>query len=148
MDKINKSFKSISLIVFFGLVASKAYTQAAKPLTKENTWTFTYIKASSGQHENVRAFLEKNWLVMDSVAVAQGLINKYELIENVDAVNNSSAEWDFIVAVEYLTRGTYADIADKFEVIRKQHQTIKIESKTLKEMASIIKSETVTKKVY
>jgi hypothetical protein len=148
MDKINNTFKSISLIVFFALIASTAYAQAAKPLTKENTWTFTYIKATSGQHDNVRTFLEKNWLVMDSVAVAQGLINKYELIENLDAIHNPNVEWDFIVAVEYFTRATYTDIADKFEVIRKQHQTIKIEGKTLKELGSILKSETVIKKVY
>lgn len=148
MSPFYKFFKSVSLVLFFGLFTSLAYAQTGKPVTKENTWTFTYLKANAGQHENLRVFLEKNWLAMDSVAVAQGLINKYELIENLDAVNNSSAEWNFIVAVEYFTSATYADIADKFEVIRKQHQTIKIEGKTLKELGSILKSETVIKKVY
>jgi hypothetical protein len=148
MKKLNRHYQYLFLCSLIYILASNTYAQTTKKLNKENTWTFTYLKANPDQHKNVKAFLEKNWLVMDSVAVTQGLINKYELIENLDAINNSSAEWDFIVAVEYFTRETYVDIADKFEVIRKQHETIKIEGKTLKELGSILKSETVIKNVY
>jgi hypothetical protein len=148
MSPFYKFLKSVSLTLFFGLFTSLVYAQTDKPVNKENTWTFTYMKANPGEHTNVKAFLERNWLAMDSIAVVQGLINKYELIENIEAQQNPNAEWNFIVAVEYFTRNTYADIADKFELIRKQHQIIKIEGKTLKELGSILKSETVTKNVH
>ncbi|NBW36333.1 MAG: hypothetical protein EBR30_15205 [Cytophagia bacterium] len=148
MNSFNNFFKSVSLVLFFGLVTALAYAQTSKPVNKENTWTFTYLKANPGEHSNVKAFLERNWLAMDSIAVVQGLINKYELIENIEGQHNPNTKWNFIVAVEYFTRNTYTDIADKFELIRKQHQTIKIEGKTLKELGSILKSETVIKKVH
>jgi hypothetical protein len=85
---------------------------------------------------------------MDSIAVTRGLINKYELIENVVDDSNPVSEWDFIVAVEYFTKGTYSDIADKFEVIRKSHTTIKVDGLVLKDIGKIVRSETVKKSDY
>jgi len=80
---------------------------------------------------------------MDSVAVEQGLLKSYELIENLD--ESESREWDFIVAVEYFTRDTYADIADAFGQIRSAHQTIKVNGLTFPEAGQVVKSEVVKK---
>ena len=78
----------------------------------QNTWTYTYLKAHEGQKENLKQFLEKNWFTMDSIAVQQGLFNDYRLIYNNDTT--TEVQWDFIVAVEYFTKGTYADIENEW----------------------------------
>ena len=125
-----------------------SHAQSKTQSANTKTWTLTYIKSNPLQKEKVKEFLEKNWFAMDSIAVAQGLISKYELIENRADETDTVSEWDFIVAVEYFTTGTYADIAEKFEKIRKSHTTIPINGFVLKDMAKIVKSETVKKREY
>ena len=80
---------------------------------------------------------------MDSIAVRQGLFNDYELIENIN--KEDSLTWDFIVAVEYFTSGTYADVAEKWQVISKAHQTVKVNGLSFKDLGKIVKSETIKK---
>jgi hypothetical protein len=108
----------------------------------------TYLKSTNFQKDRLKKFLEKNWFVMDSIAVGQRLINKYELIENIGEDSNTVSDWDFIVAVEYFTEGTYSDIADKFEEIRKSHTTIKVDGLVLKDIGKIVRSETAKKTEY
>ncbi len=110
----------------------------------QNTWTFTYLKAATGQKDNLKDFLKKNWFAMDSIAVRQGLFNDYELIENINT--EGSLTWDFIVAVEYFTVGAYADIAEKWQVISKAHQIVNVNGLSFKDLGEIVKSETVQKK--
>ncbi len=110
----------------------------------QNTWTFTYLKAATGQKDNLKDFLKKNWFAMDSIAVRQGLFNDYELIENINT--EDSLTWDFIVAVEYFAVGAYADIAEKWQVISKAHQTVNVNGLSFKDLGEIVKSETVQKK--
>ncbi len=124
------------------------HSQAKTTSANTKTWTLTYLKSTHVDKTKVKAFLEKNWFVMDSIAVAQGLISKYELIENMDDDANSVSEWDFIVAVEYFTPATYSAIAEKFELIRKNHKTMTVDGMVLKDMAKIVKSETVRKTEY
>lgn len=109
----------------------------------EKTWTFTYLKAASGQKERLKKYVYKNWFAMDSIAVAQKLIHAYELIENT----NEADTWDFIVAVEYFTSATYADIEQPFERIRAQHIPVMIDGLTLKDLGKIVKSETVRREL-
>ena len=140
---------TIYLFLFLSLsnyIVSHAQSKAQSANTK--TWTLTYIKSNPLQKARVKEFLEKNWFAMDSIAIAQGLISKYELIENRADETDPVSEWDFIVAVEYFTTGTYTDIAEKFEKIRKCHTTIPIDGFVLKDMAKIVKSETVRKREY
>jgi hypothetical protein len=111
--------------------------------SNQNTWTYTYLKATSGQKDNLKEFLKKNWFAMDSIAVRQGLFNDYELIENIN--KEDSLTWDFIVAVEYFTSGTYADVAEKWQVISKAHQTVKVNGLSFKDLGKIVKSETIKK---
>jgi hypothetical protein len=123
-------------------------SQSKLPTTNTNTWTLTYLKSTNFQKDRLKEFLEKNWFAMDSIAVTRGLINKYELLENIVDDSNPVSEWDFIVAVEYFTKGTYSDIADKFEAIRKSHTTIKVDGLVLKDIGKIVRSETVKKSDY
>lgn len=122
-----------------------AIAQTPQKNNPNHIWTFTYLKANDGQKANLQTYLEKNWFVMDSVAVAQKLLGQYELYDNTNPENK---EWDFIVAVEYLTRKGYDEIATAFEAIRAKHQTVKVSGLGMKELGKVVKSETLTKKVY
>lgn len=111
-------------------------------------WTFTYVKATEHHKDDLRKFIEKNWFAMDSIAATQGLLKKYELLEHIGDQTATPATFDFIVAVEYLTKGTYADISEKFEVIRKNHVTVKVNGLGFKELGSVVKSETLSRREY
>jgi hypothetical protein len=124
------------------------HSQAKTASSNTRTWTLTYLKSTHADKNKVKKFLEKNWFVMDSIAVTQGLIGKYELIENIVDEPNSVSDWDFIVAVEYFTPDTYSAIAEKFEIIRKNHKTIAVDGMVFNDMAKIVKSETVRKIEY
>lgn len=141
--------KKQSVYVYLFLSLTTYLTCNSQPETQNtNTWTLTYLKSTNFQKDRLKEFLEKNWFAMDSIAVAQGLINKYELIENIGDDSYPDSDWDFIVAVEYFTNGTYSDIADKFEVIRKSHTTIKVDGLVLKDIGKIVRSEKVKKSKY
>ena len=132
------------LILFSYLGAclmSFGYSQ--QTTTIDLTWTYTYMKAHAGKQDDLKEIIIQNWFKMDSVAVEQGLIKSYELIENLD--ESESREWDFIVAVEYFTRETYADIAEAFGQIRSAHQTVKVNGLTFPEAGQVVKSEVVKK---
>jgi hypothetical protein len=131
-----------TIFIWF-LLLTNTITYLKAQSSNQNTWTFTYLKAERGQKENLKFFLRKNWFAMDSIAVKKGLFNDYELIENVG--KEDSLAWDFIVAVEYFTVGTYTDIAEKWQVISKAHQTININGLNFKDLGKIVKSETVQK---
>ncbi len=128
-----------SLVVLFavvGLSSSPAFGQQSET---PYTWTYTYIKAKEGQRENLKEFLEKNWFVMDSIAVQRGLFNAYRLIRNNDTALD--AKWDYIVAVEYFTRGTYADIEAGWVEIRRSHSTTLVAGKNFPDLGSIVDSQ-------
>jgi hypothetical protein len=122
--------------------------RANKNLQENNLnhiWTFTYLKALDNQKANLETYIEKNWFVMDSIAVNKKLIGRYELYENEDPENK---EWDFIVAVEYLTPKGYEAIATDFEAIRVKHQIVRVNGLGMMELGKIVKSETVSRKSY
>lgn len=112
----------------------------------QNTWTYTYLKAKPNQRSKLKEFLVKNWFAMDSIAVQRGLFNDYQLLENSDF--SSDAEWDYIVAVEYYTKGTYHDIQDDWIKIRNNHKTVLINGHSFPELGEITKSEVFAKTSY
>jgi hypothetical protein len=142
MRQISFLLKLIVLLVFMEACTS---TKTAPNNTPNHVWTFTYLKAPENQKSNLQAYIEKNWFVMDSIAVKQKLLGQYELYENKDPENK---EWDFIVAVEYLTPKGYDDVATGFEAIRAKHQVIKVNGLGMKELGKVVKSETVLRKRY
>ncbi len=117
-------------------------------ITKEwqNTWTYTYLKAKPDQRSNLKEFLVKNWFAMDSIAVQRGLFNDYQLLENSDLSNE--AEWDYIVAVEYYTKGTYQDIQAEWIKVRNNHKTVLINGLSFPELGGVIKSDVFAKTSY
>ena len=132
-------YYSLIIAFFLSLACLKAQN---KPKQWQNTWTYTYLKAKEGQRENLKTFVIRNWFAMDAVAVKRGLFNDYKLLEN--SGTDPASEWDFIVAVEYYTTGTYADIQDQWQDIRKAHNTIPIDGMDFPQLGSVIRSENLT----
>ena len=129
---------SLSLLIAFG-----TYSQDHSADKEwQNTWTYTYLKAREDQRNNLKAFISKNWFAMDSIAVQRGLFNDYQLLENTN--KSTDAEWDFIVAVEYYTKGTYEDIREEWMKIRSDHKPVAIEGYAFPDLGHIVKSETLT----
>ena len=112
----------------------------------QKTWTYTYIKAKENRKEDLRSFIELNWFVMDSITVEQGIFNDYQLYENVSTSDSTS--WDYIVAVEYFSRGTYDDIKHKWLPIRNEHKVVQINGNDFGELGKVIKSEQLIKTLY
>lgn len=129
---------SVSTFLIVILVSNNIFSQTKPQTTLQKTWTYTYLKAKEGQKENLREFIEQNWFAMDSIAVSQGLFNDYQLLENASGQN--PAPWDFIVAVEYFTKGTYEDIKEEWLKIKANHKTILVEGKDLKDLGNIVGS--------
>jgi hypothetical protein len=142
-------FKVITQMMLWSMmvcvVVSCSPSKHSSESNPNRIWTFTYLKAKENQKENLKAFLKKNWFVMDSIAVKQKILGQYEMYENKETNN---PEWDYIVAVEYLSPGGYDDIATKFEAIRANHVTVKINGMQFKELGKVIKSNTVHKFIY
>ena len=126
------------LLFSIGLTFLRLISYGQEDPATEPTWTHTYLIAKEGQRVNRRTFLVKNWLAMDSVAVAQGLFKSYQLYENNQV---QDADWDYMVAVEYFTRGTFSDIADEWGIIRSNHETVLIEGLGFQELGSVVRSE-------
>lgn len=120
-------------------------TEGDAPLTSFKTnWTHTYLKATDGNREALRKFLEQNWFEMDRIAVERGLFRDYQMIENlVESTTENPTEWDYIVAVEYYGNETYADIAEGFEAIRTEHEVQLIDGLGLRDLGRIVKGEQV-----
>ena len=127
------------IIILFSFFTCWATSGQGK---KEMTWTFTYLQAKENQRENLKLFLQKNWFVMDSIAVQRGLFNDYKLYENVTKPD-STASWDYIVAVEYFTRETYSDIQERRAEIRKEHTKVLVDGLDFPDLGSVVRSEEV-----
>ncbi len=147
LENMNLTASRLAITVFSGLLLFSGCDRGKdrRESSSERVWTFTYLKAVNDQRPDLKEFIERNWFAMDSVAVAQGLLGRYDLYENV---SRDSADWDFIVAVEYLTNNGYEGIATEFEVIRAKHQAVKIHGLGMAELGRIVRSETVSKNTY
>ena len=142
-SKHTEIMKSTLQIILILIITSASFGQTGVDASEvQNTWTYTYLKAKEGQQENLKQYLFRNWFVMDSIAVARGLFNDFQLLENSNT--SVDVEWDFIVAVEYYTKGTYADIQDEWTEIRANHRNVNVEGYSFPELATIVKSETLT----
>jgi hypothetical protein len=126
--------KRVIFCLFFAMSFSFAVAQKSTV-----TWEYTYLKALPAQKANLIKFIHQNWFVMDSLAVSQGLMIEYKLLENAQ----NTADWDFIVAVAYPQKDGYLGIKDAFEKIRSKHKLILVDGKKLNELGNIIKSEKI-----
>jgi hypothetical protein len=96
----------------------------------------TYLKANDGMKDDLRAFIEQNWFVMDQTGVDQGIFTSFWLMEDVD----ENAAWDFVMAVGYPQLEGYenAETKPKFDAIRKAHVPVSVNGKLLKDLGKIV----------
>ncbi len=137
--------KMLYSLLFSVLVLNARAQDQPQTAEWQNTWTYTYIKAKANQKSPLKEFLIKNWFAMDSIAVQKGLFNDYQLLENNNAQDTT---WDYIVAVEYYTRGTYADIQEDWQEIRKNHQKVLSNGLDFPQLGSIVRSEEFSKEAF
>lgn len=119
------------------LLASNFLCRAQTSSEKKTLWTFTYLKAAEGQKENLKIFLQKNWLAMDQRATEQRLLRQFHLLE----INDASKDWDLVVVVQYQNEKGYEGIKTEFEKIRQAHQRVLVDGKGMPELGKIVKSE-------
>ncbi|MBS1555475.1 MAG: hypothetical protein JSU09_11160 [Bacteroidetes bacterium] len=122
-------------VAFLITVSLSVYSQPT--LNNKTIWTFTYLKANNGLGDDLKAFLQQNWLAMDKQATEQGLFKQYHLLEN----NDSTKGWDFVVVVQYRDEKGYEGVKVEFEKIRQNHQRVLVNGKGMAELAKIVKSE-------
>jgi hypothetical protein len=107
-----------------------------------STWTYTYVKATDGNINKLKQFIEANWFAMDQKAIRKGLFRNYKLIENV--APDTVQDWDVIVAVEYFGDGGYTNkIAKAFDEIRASHQYTAVDGQTFKDLGTIVRTEQI-----
>ncbi len=140
------TFRTLTSNIFLIILAISCTPKEQSGIDEKNhSWNFTYLKAQSGQKENLKLYLEKNWFAMDSIAVTKGLFNRYELYENL---SSDSSTWDFIVAVEYFSKNGYKDVQSEFEAIREMHKVVKINDLDFNDLGTFVRSESLVKKKY
>jgi hypothetical protein len=103
----------------------------------------TFLKSLPGQRENLRRFLVANWFAMDAIAVKQGLMTGYAVMQT----ETDDGLWDTLVAVTYTDARGYAGIAEAFERIRSAHKTQLIEGKPLAELGRIVDSKKLLEEI-
>ncbi|MGN6151092.1 MAG: hypothetical protein ACTHOH_03665 [Lysobacteraceae bacterium] len=83
----------------------------------------TFLKSRPGERDDLIRFIEANWFAMDRIAVAQGLMRDYRLLEASD----DAGDWDVVVEVTYRDERGYAGVTEAFERIRAAHRTVTVD---------------------
>lgn len=100
--------------------------------------THTFVKALPDRRDQLRRFLEQNWLVMDRRGIDAGIFTHATLFEVAGVSDGASAEMaDFVMVVGYLTPGGYPDVEATFQEIRRTHQTVLVDGLGLKDLGRI-----------
>jgi hypothetical protein len=131
-----RSYCLVIITILASLLAGSALAQSKTTRAVE----LTFLKSNPGERERLKAFLKANWFAMDEVAVEQGLMSSYRLLDS----GSDEGEWNLIVAVSYPDQGGYESIAERFEAIRKAHKMVLIDGKNLSQLGRIVES----KKLY
>jgi hypothetical protein len=112
--------------------------KAASPVTSNTVLIEqTYLKAKTGLKSALIRFIESNWFAMDRKGLEAGIFTFYELLEDID----ENKDWDVVMSVGYPNAEGYEDPKTKatFKTIRSEHQEIRVEGKSLKELGEIVK---------
>jgi hypothetical protein len=96
----------------------------------------TFLKAHPGERARLVRFIEDNWFEMDRIAVTQGLMRDYRVLDT----GSDDGPWNVLVEVTYTDERGYAGIVDAFERIRAAHRTVTIDGKGLRDLGAIVES--------
>jgi hypothetical protein len=104
--------------------------------SKRRAVELTFLKSLPGQRENLKRFITLNWFALDATAVSRGLMHSYKILDS----GSDDGPWNLLVSVTYNDERGYEGIREAFELIRKSHKAIPVESKTLPDLGSIVNS--------
>lgn len=96
----------------------------------------TFLKSNPGDRHRLKRFIEANWLEMDRIAKAQGLMSDYRLLDS----GSDEGPWNLLMVVTYPDERGYAGIAEAFEKIRRAHTVVLIDGKGLRDLGAIVES--------
>ena len=101
----------------------------------------TYIQAKAGMREQMKRFLVANWFALDEIAVKQGLMTSYRLLDTGQDAAGDAEAWNIIVISSYRDEKGYEGIKTEFEALRKTHQKVLIDGLDFRELGRIVKSQ-------
>lgn len=100
--------------------------------------THTFIKALPTRRDQLRRYLEQNWLVMDRRGIDAGIFTDATLFEVASVSDGADADLaDFVMVVGYFTPGGYLDVEAKFRQIRREHKIALVDGLDLKDLGRI-----------
>lgn len=130
--------RRLAMLGLFGLVAPSA-ALAAKPAPKPRSIVQTYLRALPDRRADLSAFIKANWLPMDRKGIDQGIFTHAILHAVADTSLAAPHDAiDYVMEVGYLTERGYEAVQAQFAEIRKQHKTVLINGRGLKELGTII----------
>ncbi len=97
----------------------------------------TFLKANPCERERLVRFIELNWFAMDRIAVERGLMQDYRVLQT----QSDDGPWNVLVEVTYRDERGYAGVADAFETIRKAHENVLVDGKTLRDLGTVVSSQ-------
>lgn len=135
-----------ALLGLGALVATTALVAPSAPARSEQAAAqprraveLTFLRANPGDRERLRRFVVLNWFAMDAIAKTRGLIDAYTVMDT----GRDDGDWQLLVAVTYRDERGYEGIATEFERIRREHRTVPVDGRTLRELGTIVKSQRV-----
>lgn len=97
----------------------------------------TFLKANPGERGNLVRFIERNWFEMDRIAVEQGLMRDYRLLDTGD----EDGAWNVLVEVTYADARGYDGVREAFERIRSAHRPVAVDGRErLGDFGTIVES--------
>jgi predicted SnoaL-like aldol condensation-catalyzing enzyme len=99
--------------------------------------SLTFLKAAPKQREQLKQFIILNWFAMDKIAVAQGLLDSYSISDT----GSDDGAWNVLVTTTYKNAAGYDGIKEAFDVISRQHITVPVEGKVLRDLGEIVDSK-------
>lgn len=103
----------------------------------------TFLKSRPGDRERLRQFIVLNWFAMDAIAKARGLMSAYTVLDS----GADDGEWNVLVVVTYPDERGYEGIAPQFEAIRREHRTVPVDGRGLRDLGAIVGSKRVYEEI-
>jgi hypothetical protein len=100
----------------------------------------TYIQAKPGKREQMKRFLVANWFSLDEIAVNQGLMHGYRLLDTGEDAKREPKAWNIIVVSTYRDAKGYEGIKSEFEAIRKTQRKTLIDGLDFRDLGQVVES--------
>jgi hypothetical protein len=127
---------SIGLHAQTALATANADASTNANQEKRRAVEMTFLKSQPGKREQLKRFVTANWFAMDEVAIKQGLMQSYRLLDSGD----DAEPWNVLVMVTYRDARGYDGIKTEFETIRKAHTKVLVDGLDFRDLGRIVES--------